>query len=63
MQLGASYLRNGKAKSVDEVVEGIVAVSESQIRRIAQSFEKNKTAITILGASEDTRKKIESILN
>lgn len=63
MQLGTSYLRNGRAKSVDEVVEGIMAVSESQIRRIAQTFEKNKTAITILGASEDTGKKIESILN
>jgi predicted Zn-dependent peptidase len=63
MQLGASYLRNGRAKSIDEVVDGIIAVSESQIQRIAQTFEKNKIAITILGASEDTGKKIESILN
>ena len=63
MQLGASYLRNGRAKSIDEVVDGIIAVSESQIQRITQTFEKNKIAITILGASEDTGKKIESILN
>ena len=63
MQLGASYLRNGKVKSVDDVVNGIMDVSESQIHKIAKTFEKNKTAITILGASEDTRKKIDSILD
>ncbi len=63
MQLGASYLRNGKIKSIDDVVKGIMDVSESQIQKIAKTFEKNKIAITILGASEDTRKKIESILD
>jgi predicted Zn-dependent peptidase len=63
MQLGASYLRNGKVKSVDDVVSEIMDVSESQIQKIAKTFEKNKTAITILGASEDTRKKIDSILD
>ena len=63
-QLGISSLRTGKPSSVEDVVSRLEAVTNEDIRRVAENmFDTNKIAITALGVSQAEAKQIESLIS
>ena len=61
MQLGVSALREGKPKSFSEVIEGISLVRGEQVGELAERLlSPDRLALTTLGLSEETRKRLEA---
>lgn len=60
MQLGVSFLREGKPKTFAEVIEDINRVKGNQVKELAERLlSKDELALTTLGLSDETRKKLE----
>ncbi len=62
MQLGVSSLRQGKPKTLEEVIEGINSVKLSSIKELAEYiFAIDRLGLTTLGLSESTVKKLDTL--
>jgi predicted Zn-dependent peptidase len=62
MQLGVSSLRQGKPKTLEEVISGINSVELSSIKELAEdTFAIDCLGLTTLGLSESTVKKLDAL--
>jgi predicted Zn-dependent peptidase len=62
IQLGVSTLRQGKPKTINEVIDGINSVESDSIRELAEKiFAVNRLGLTTLGLSENTMKRVDAL--
>jgi predicted Zn-dependent peptidase len=62
IQLGVSTLRQGKPKTINEVIDGINSVELDSIRELAEKiFAVNRLGLTTLGLSENTMKRVDAL--
>jgi predicted Zn-dependent peptidase len=64
VQLGVSALRQGRPKTMKDVIDGINSVDAETVRDLGfKIFQKDRLGLTTLGLSKETERKVEGLFS